>query len=81
MDNLVQQILDWGRKTGRTDARDSERQFDAEALRKWLRQQYTEGVTGLFGSWRQGYELTLGTEAIGVTNGYGRFTVYYRKRG
>lgn len=81
MQATIDQILNWGRNNGKAKSLDTSREFDAEALRSYLRQLYTAGQTqGLYGNYRQGYELTIGNEAIGVTNGCGKFVVFYRKR-
>ena len=81
MQETIQQIIEWGRSSDKAKSLDVARQFDAEALRKHFRSLYIDGQTqGLYGDFRRGYELTLGNEAIGVTNGSGRFIVYYRKR-
>lgn len=76
-------IQQWGQshKSKRRTVIDFDGHFDAEALRRELRQAYLDGQSNVTGSYRVGYEVEIGEggEAIGVTNGYGAFKVFYRK--
>lgn len=83
LSELTDTILTWGRNSGQAQARDTGNVFtpeQVEQLRRLLRAEYVSRNPAVAGDWRKGYEIILGSEAIGVTNGYGRFRVYYRKR-
>ena len=76
-------VLDWGRSkaTLGKNLTDNSGQFtieQTEQLRRELRVEYLNRNQAIVGDWRRGYELSIGNERVGVTNGYGRFRVYYR---
>lgn len=78
----VNHILAWGRAqaTGHTVARLGEfSKSDTESLRRLLRKEYLDKNPAVSGCWREGYEMAIGDERIGVTNGHGSFKIYYRR--
>lgn len=80
MTDLIEAILTHGRAVG--DFTDKDNHFtprQVEQLRRYLRQEYVNGNRCVTGSWRKGYEMILGDERIGVTNGHGSFKIYYHK--
>lgn len=82
MSNIIQRVLDWGRQSETQDIVDQTGHFspcEVESLRRQLRKECQESNPGITGSWRKGYEMMIGKERIGVTNGYGPFKIYYRK--
>lgn len=82
---LIQTVLDWGRGQSTTSPVDTNRYFSSEqteTLRRALRCEYVQRNPAVAGSWRKGYELAIGSEHIGVTNGYSSgFRIYYRRNG
>lgn len=84
MSPIITTVLNWGRQAAPTPGQslvDQAGDFgpeQTEALRRALRGEYQKRTPGVVGSWHKGYELMIGPERVGVTNGYGRFRVYYR---
>ena len=80
---LIAQVLAWGREQNSNHVVDNIGYFDrcqTEQLRRLLRSEFTKNNYNVYGSWRKGYELTVGNEYVGVTNGHGsHFRVYYRR--
>ena len=79
---LIQSVLDWGRQQTSSHTIDQSGHFDrqqTETIRRALRHEFTHFNYDVVGSWRQGYEMTLDNERVGVTNGHGPFKVYYRR--
>ena len=75
-------LLAWGRAkpTAHTVARLGEfTKSDTESLRRLLRKECLSGNPAVTGEWRKGYELAVGQERVGVTNGRGSFKIYYRR--
>ena len=82
---LVAKVLTWGRNQNQSHVVDNQTFFDrqqTEAMRRFLRSEFTSRNCNVAGSWRKGYELTIGAEHIGVTNGHASgFRIYYRRNG
>lgn len=80
---VLAQVLAWGRNSNQAHIVDRDGHFDrdqTEQLRRLLRGEFTRNNYNVCGSWRQGYEMTIGNERVGVTNGHGsQFRVYYRR--
>ena len=79
---LAVKILAWGRTqpTGHTVAQPADfTPAETDALRRMLRSEYQGRNPAVSGCWRQGYEMSIGAERVGVTNGYGSFKIYYRQ--
>jgi hypothetical protein len=77
--SIITTVLDWGRVHGsKVDQSGQFTHQQTEALRRTLRDLYLNGTPTITGDWRKGYELMIGSERVGVTNGYGPFRVYYR---
>lgn len=80
MTDLIEAILKLGRARGDfTDTAGSFDQRQVEQLRQYLRREYVSGNRAVSGSWRKGYEMSIGNERVGVTNGHGPFRIYYHK--
>jgi hypothetical protein len=76
----IQIVVEWGRQhqTNITDIANEFDQIFVDRLRRHLRSLFTDSHRGVYGSWRQGYSITLPSgESVGVTNGYGSFKVFY----
>lgn len=79
---LAVKILTWGRAqaTGHTVASASDfTAAETDALRRMLRSEYQGNNPAVVGKWRKGYEMAIGNERVGVTNGHGSFKIYYRR--
>ena len=80
---IIDRVLAWGRGQNSNHVVDASGHFDrrqTEQLRRLLRSEFTKNNYNVYGSWRKGYELTVGNEYVGVTNGHGsHFRVYYRR--
>lgn len=83
MSQIITEVLNWGRPKAkpRQNVTDHNGDFspkETNELRRVLRDMYTSHQPGVCGDWRRGYEITIGGERVGVTNGYGPFKIYYR---